>query len=146
MGTNISARLRAGLATADAAAMRQAAEELAAELPADTVVALHGDLGVGKTTFVQGLAAGLGVTDAVTSPTFTLFNVHRGRRARLVHLDAYRLDGDAQLEALMLEDFLMPPWVLAVEWPERIAGWIPADAWHLDLSIDASRRHVVRLR
>lgn len=146
MATSICARLRAGVITTAAAEMRALAAELGRAMSPDAVLALHGDLGAGKTTFVQGLAAGLGVTDVITSPTFTVFNVHRGMRARLVHLDAYRLDGDAQMDALMLEDFLVSPWVLAVEWPERIAGWIGADAWHLDLSIDAQQRHIVRLR
>jgi tRNA threonylcarbamoyladenosine biosynthesis protein TsaE len=146
MATSICDKLQAGVITTTAAETQALARELAAVIPPDTVLALHGNLGAGKTTFVQGLALGLGVTEAVTSPTFTLFNVHRGTRARLVHLDAYRLDGDAQLEALMLEDFLESPWVLAVEWPERIAGWLPAEAWHLELAIDHEERHTLRFR
>jgi tRNA threonylcarbamoyladenosine biosynthesis protein TsaE len=146
MATSICDKLRAGVITTTAAETQALARELAAVIPPDTVLALHGNLGAGKTTFVQGLALGLGVSEAVTSPTFTLFNVHRGTRARLVHLDAYRLDGDAQLEALMLEDFLESPWVLAVEWPERIAGWLPAEAWHLELAIDHEERHTLQLR
>ena len=139
------ARLRAGVRTGSTVEMQALAKAWAEELPLDTVLALHGDLGAGKTTFVQGLAQGLGITEAVTSPTFNLFNVHRGPRARLVHLDAYRLEHDDQLDALMLEDFLVSPWVLAVEWPERIAGWLPAGTLHLDLAIDGGA-HTVRLR
>lgn len=146
MGTSICDKLRGGVVTTTAAETQALARALAGILPVDTVLALHGDLGAGKTTFVQGLALGLGVNEPVTSPTFTLFNVHRGTRARLVHLDAYRLDGDAQLDALMLEDFLISPWILAVEWPEKIAGWLPAGAWHLELAIDREDRHTVRLR
>ena len=146
MATSICDRLRAGVSTEAAEEMRALAADFAATLPADIVVALHGDLGAGKTTFVQGLAQGLGVSEAVTSPTFTLFNVHRGSKARLVHFDAYRLEHDAQLESLMLEDFLESPWTLAVEWPERVADWLPPQAWHLDLAIDDRQRHVVRLR
>lgn len=146
MATSICDRLHAGVLTTSPDETRNLARELAEMLPVDRVLALHGDLGAGKTTFVQGLAIGLGVTDAITSPTFNIFHVHSGSRARLVHLDAYRLDGDAQLDALMLEDFLLSPWVLAVEWPERISGWLPADTWHIDLAIDADRRHLLRLR
>lgn len=145
MASNIYDKLRAGVATASAAETQALAMEFASALPVDRTLALHGDLGVGKTTFVQGLAQGFGVTDAVTSPTFTIFTLHRGRRT-LVHLDAYRLNGAAQLDALMLEDFLVSPYCLAVEWPENIAAWFPPDTLHLDLGIGADERHSVRLR
>jgi tRNA threonylcarbamoyladenosine biosynthesis protein TsaE len=143
---SICAKLRAGVVTASAEETRGWARDWVPEIPPDTVLALHGNLGVGKTTFVQGLAAGLDVVEAVTSPTFTLFNVHRGARTRLVHLDAYRLEGDASVDAMMLEDFLVSPWLLAVEWPERLGSWLPAQAWHLDLGITADARHTLRLR
>jgi len=143
---SIFAKLRAGVTTASADETHALAEAFAAALPPDTTLALHGDLGVGKTTFVQGLARGLGVTDPVTSPTFNIFTLHRGATRTLVHMDAYRLDDDRQLDALMLEDFLVSPWCLAVEWPEKIAAWIPANALHLELGITPDQRHTVRLR
>ena len=121
------------------------AAELAAHFPPDTTLALHGDMGVGKTTFVQGLARGLGVTDQVTSPTFAIYTVHRGAGRTLVHLDAYRLEGARQIEELLLEEFLTSPWVLAVEWPEKIAPWLPATTLHLTLSIVEGDRHHLRL-
>lgn len=146
MGSNICDRLRSGVTTDSPEASRQLAAELAKVIPADTVLALHGDLGVGKTTFVQGLAEGWGITDPVTSPTFNLYTLHAGPRGRLLHLDAYRLENPDQVEALMLEDFLVSPWIAAIEWPERIAGWLPDDAWHMDLGINADERHTIRLR
>ncbi len=142
---NIYDKLLAGLETTSAADTQAVAEELAASLPADTTLALHGDLGVGKTTFVQGLARGFGIEVAVTSPTFTVFTLYRGTRT-LVHLDAYRLENGRQIESLMLEDFLTSPWCLAVEWPEKMADWLPAGALHLTLGIIAPGRHRVRLR
>ncbi|HOG93482.1 MAG: tRNA threonylcarbamoyladenosine biosynthesis protein TsaE [Verrucomicrobia bacterium ADurb.Bin122] len=142
---SICARLRAGIVTASAAETRAIAHELAAALPPDIVLALHGDLGVGKTTFVQGLAAGFGCPDPVTSPTFTIYTLHQGGRRTLVHLDAYRLDSGAQIDSLMLEDFLVSPYCLAVEWPEKIAEWIPSEAWHLELGITADEHHTLRL-
>jgi tRNA threonylcarbamoyladenosine biosynthesis protein TsaE len=142
---NIYDKLLAGLETTSAADTQAVAEELAASLPADTTLALHGDLGVGKTTFVQGLARGFGIEAAVTSPTFTVFTLYRGTRT-LVHLDAYRLENGRQIESLMLEDFLNSPWCLAVEWPEKMADWLPASALHLTLGIIAPGRHRVRLR
>ena len=142
---SICAKLRAGIVTASAAETRAIARELAAALPPDIVLALHGDLGVGKTTFVQGLAAGFGCPDPVTSPTFTIYTLHQGGRRTLVHLDAYRLDSGAQIDSLMLEDFLVSPYCLAVEWPEKIAEWIPSEAWHLELGITADEHHTLRL-
>ena len=143
---SIFAKLRAGVTTSSAEESHALAEEFARALPADTTLALHGDLGVGKTTFVQGLARGLGVTDPVTSPTFNIFTLYKGASRTLVHMDAYRLESDRQIDALMLEDFLVSPWILAVEWPEKIAAWIPANALHLDLGITTDQRHTIRLR
>jgi len=143
---DLLARLRQGVTTASAEETRVLAAQLATLLPRDCTLALHGDLGVGKTTFVQGLARGFGVTEAVTSPTFAIYAVHRGPRCTLVHLDAYRLEHAAQLDALLLEDFLASPYCLAVEWPEKVAGWLPADSWDLTLSITADQRHRLVLR
>lgn len=143
---DLLARLRRGVTTASAEETRAVAAALAAVLPPDCTLALHGELGVGKTTFVQGLARGLGLAAAVTSPTFAIYAVHRGPRWTLVHLDAYRLDRAEQLEELLLEDFLTPPYCLAVEWPEKVAGWLPADAWDLTLAITGDQQHSVVLR
>jgi tRNA threonylcarbamoyladenosine biosynthesis protein TsaE len=143
---SIFAKLRAGVTTSSAEESHALAEEFARTLPPDTTLALHGDLGVGKTTFVQGLARGLGVHDPVTSPTFNIFTLYKGTGRTLVHMDAYRLESDRQIDALMLEDFLVSPWVLAVEWPEKIAAWIPPNALHLDLGISPDQRHTIRLR
>lgn len=145
MASNIYDKLRAGVTTASADETRALAAEFAAALSPDATLALHGDLGVGKTTFVQGLARGFGVTDVVTSPTFTIFTLHRGSRT-LVHLDAYRLNQAAQLDTLMLEDFLVTPYCLAVEWPENIAAWLPPATLHLDLGIAPDERHTLKLR
>jgi tRNA threonylcarbamoyladenosine biosynthesis protein TsaE len=138
-------RLRAGIRTATAEETRAIAAEFAAILPPDVTLALHGDLGVGKTTFVQGLALGWAVAGLVTSPTYTIFTLHRGARL-LVHLDAYRLDSPAQMEALLVPEFLESPYCLAIEWPDKIAAWLPPDAWHLDLGIAGNGEHQVRLR
>ncbi|MBA4138261.1 MAG: tRNA (adenosine(37)-N6)-threonylcarbamoyltransferase complex ATPase subunit type 1 TsaE [Opitutus sp.] len=147
---SICDRLRTGVTTHAAEETRALAAEFAATLPPDTTLALHGDMGVGKTTFVQGLAQGLGVHEHVTSPTFAIYSVYRAPAAQatgrtLVHLDAYRLENEQQIEALLLDEFLVSPWVLAVEWPEKIAPWLPANTQHLTLSIVDGDRHHVRL-
>jgi tRNA threonylcarbamoyladenosine biosynthesis protein TsaE len=146
MDSSICAELKAGVTTHSAEETRALAARLARTLPIDTTLALHGDLGVGKTTWAQGLAAGLEIREPVTSPTFNLYTLYEGPRGRLLHLDAYRLESAAQLDALMLEDFLVSPWVAAIEWPERITEWLPDNAWHLDLGITRDESHTIRLR
>ena len=138
--------LRAGRTTATAAETQALAGQFAAMLPANSTLALHGNLGVGKTTFVQGLARGWGIQEPVTSPTFNIYTLHRGAGRTLLHLDAYRLENARQAEDLLLEDFLISPWCLAIEWPEKIAAWIPSDALHLELGINADEHHTIRLR
>jgi tRNA threonylcarbamoyladenosine biosynthesis protein TsaE len=145
VATNIFDRLRRGVVTTSADETRALAAEFGAALPRDTALALHGDLGVGKTTFVQGLAHGLGIRDAVTSPTFNIFTLHRGP-THLLHLDAYRLETAQQVEDLLLGDFMVSPWCLAVEWPDKIADWLPPDTWHLELGITADEHHTLLLR
>ena len=140
---NIWQELEHGVVTASAAATQQLARRLGEVLPPEATLALSGDLGVGKTTFVRGLADAFGIRERVTSPTFTLYNVHRGSRT-LVHLDAYRLEKPEQVDGLLLEDFLVAPYCLAVEWPERIADWLPASTLTLRLSIEAPGRHRVQ--
>jgi tRNA threonylcarbamoyladenosine biosynthesis protein TsaE len=171
----ILAKLRSGLTSVSAEETRDIGAQLAAALPTDATLALHGDLGVGKTTFVQGLARGFGISAQVTSPTFNILHLYRNapaleaqakggadphrpgdkiRHARspgvpgrtLVHLDAYRLENSHQIAALMLDDFLVSPYCLAVEWPERIAAWLPADTWHLTLAIESPGRHRLTLQ
>jgi tRNA threonylcarbamoyladenosine biosynthesis protein TsaE len=146
MATTISARLREGVITGDADETRSLAAAWAAELPADATVALHGDLGAGKTTWVQGLALGFGIAEPVTSPTFNIYTIHQGMNRMLAHLDAYRLGSTEEAQDLLLEEFLVSPWCLAVEWPEKLPGWIPEDAWHIDMDIVPDGRHSVRLR
>jgi len=137
----IISRLKQGITTESAEQTRALAAELAAALPPDTALALHGDMGVGKTTFVQGLASGLGVHEHVTSPTFAIYSVYQGTTTKLVHLDAYRLEKEAQIESLLLDEFLVSPYVLAVEWPEKTGTWLPKAAWHLKLSIVEGDKH-----
>src|SRR5688572_30295892 len=138
-------KLRSGVVTNSAEETRALAAEFAAALPPDTTLALHGDLGVGKTTFVQGLARGLGINDAVTSPTFNIFTLHHGP-TNLLHLDAYRIQTSREIEDLLLADFLVSPWCLAVEWPERIADWLPPNTLHFDLGIKTDESHTLTLR
>ena len=113
----------------------QVAAKFAELLQPGMVLALHGDLGSGKTTFMQGVAAALGVHRAVTSPTFTLSNEYQTGSFKLVHMDLYRLAKVDDLDALGFNEHLESGAVVAVEWPERAAEFIPESAWHIYFEI-----------
>ncbi len=135
-------RLRAGVQTQSCEETRALARELAVELPENSVLAMQGDLGAGKTTFVGGLAEALGIKQAVTSPTYNLYNLYAGRR-QLVHIDAYRLEDHDQANSLMLEDVLQEPWLMVVEWPERFPpAWLKHAQWLRLSFVDEQTRHL----
>lgn len=136
--------LRAGITTDSEEATLEIARAFARALPIDAVLALSGDLGAGKTTFVRGLARAWGINGPITSPSYTLVNIHRGDRT-LVHVDAYRLETPAAVDALMIEDFLQSPYTLAIEWPEKMGDWIPDSALCLRLDLHPDGRHSIRL-
>jgi len=97
---------------------------LGGALQTGDVICLQGELGAGKTTFVQGVAHGWGSVDSVSSPTFILVNVYRrGDEAHLFHMDAYRLDSTPEAEELDL-DSMLAQGPLLIEWPERINGLV----------------------
>ena len=95
---------------------------LARRLEAGTVIAYRGDLGAGKTAFTRGLARGLGVTEMVTSPTYTIVNEYLGGRLPLFHFDMYRLGSEDELFDIGWEDYLDREGVCAVEWSENVWG------------------------
>lgn len=101
-----------------------AGEALGLDLGAGDVVALYGELGAGKTCFVQGLARGLGVTTRATSPTFVLVNEYRGRLA-VHHVDAYRTGSLAELVDLGLLDLMGGDGVTVIEWADRAEALLP---------------------
>lgn len=107
---------------------------------AGDVFLLSGDFGAGKTSLTQGLAAGLGVAERVTSPSFTLVNEHEGRagdgaRVRLYHVDLYRLETAAAVESIGLDDILADPdGICAIEWPDRLGDLLPPE--HLRIMLE----------
>jgi tRNA threonylcarbamoyladenosine biosynthesis protein TsaE len=120
------------------------ARELASTLEAGDVVLLSGALGAGKTAFVRGLAAGLGIDpDEVSSPTFTLVHEYRGGRLTLYHADLYRLEKTAT-DDLGLEEMGATDGVLAIEWPDRLTYALPgAVTVDLDITGETTRRITV---
>ena len=94
--------------------------KLAAQLRPGDVLAYYGDLGAGKTAFTRGLAAGLGVTEPVTSPTYTIVNEYLSGRLPLFHFDMYRLGSADELFDIGWEDYLARGGICAVEWSENV--------------------------
>jgi tRNA threonylcarbamoyladenosine biosynthesis protein TsaE len=98
-------------------------ERLAAELGPGDVVLVSGELGAGKTTLIRGASRGLGVTDPVTSPTFTIGQRYQGR-VPVSHLDLYRLADLGQEDPALLDDYVTPQSVTFVEWPAAAEPWL----------------------
>ena len=108
-------------------------EMLAGRLEPGTVIAFTGDLGAGKTAFVRGLARGLGITERVTSPTFTIVNEYEGGRLPLFHFDMYRLGSADELFDIGWEDYLARGGVCAVEWSENVSDDLEEGCLRVDI-------------
>jgi tRNA threonylcarbamoyladenosine biosynthesis protein TsaE len=117
------------------------ARELATRLRSGSILLLSGNLGAGKTAFVRGLAAGLGVDpEDVSSPTFTLIHEYRGGRLTLYHVDLYRLERAATAD-LGLEELGVSDGILAIEWPDRLSHELAgATAIRIDIVDEETRR------
>lgn len=110
------------------------------------VLALYGELGVGKTALTRGIAVGLGAPPrAVSSPTFVLVNLYHGR-LQLAHVDLYRIRSEAELDHLGLSDFADDRTVLAIEWADRAGTALPADRVGVWLSHHTERSRRVTMR
>jgi tRNA threonylcarbamoyladenosine biosynthesis protein TsaE len=133
--------------SASAVETQRAGEALGRVLEADDVLALDGELGAGKTCFVQGLARGLGVPpdERVASPSFTIVNEHFGRLT-LHHIDLYRLERDDELEEIGLTEYLESGGATAVEWFSRFPEFKPAERIDIEFEItgEQSRRIIAR--
>jgi len=125
--------MRLVVATDDEEDTRALATRLAAEFAGGEVLALRGNLGAGKTVFVQGLACGLGAREPVTSPSFVIAHQYRGRLL-LHHVDLYRLNPE-QAADLGLEDLIAPDSVVAIEWAERLPAHLRRRV-SLDIALD----------
>ncbi len=112
--------------TSSAAETAALARTLSAFLQAGDVLALDGDLGAGKTTFVQGLARGLGSPENATSPTFVLMRIYRGRLP-IYHFDVYRIEQIEELDDIGAEEYFWGDGVAVVEWADRIVSALPSD-------------------
>ena len=109
------------------------------------VIGMRGGLGAGKTTFAKGFARGLGVTEEVTSPTYTVVSEYEGR-LRFHHIDAYRLSGSEDFASVGGEELVADPGgVCLIEWSDRIKGALPHRAAVADLAVEADGSRTLRL-
>lgn len=122
--------------------------ELGRLLHSGAVVALRGDLGSGKTRFVQGMAQGLGVppSEQVSSPSFALIHEYLGGRLPLYHVDLYRLPQGSFDPELGLEEYIHGQGVCAIEWAERVLPWLPEERLDVELLVCGARTRDIHMR
>lgn len=114
-------------------------KKIGGEVRPGTIICLDGDLGVGKTVFSQGFAAGLGITEPVNSPTFTILQIYNGGRMPLYHFDVYRIGAVEEMDEIGYEDCFFGEGVCLIEWPERIQELLPAEAVHVLIEKDIGK-------
>lgn len=124
----------------DALATRRIGEQLARAAQPGLIVLLDGPLGAGKTTLVQGFAAGIGAAQAAASPSFVLAHHYVGGRLPVWHLDLYRIENETEIDDLDLDFYTPREGVALVEWSERGGSRWPADALHIRLELDGGGR------
>lgn len=103
------------------------------------VYALDGDLGCGKTVFTQGFAAGLGITEPVTSPTFTILQIYSAGRLPLYHFDVYRIEDPDEMDEIGYEDCFYGNGVSLVEWAVQIEDLLPENTIHIVIRRDPAK-------
>ena len=129
--------------TKSAAETRELGKRLAEHLRAGDVILLEGELGAGKSELARGIAKGLGVTETVTSPSFTILNVYESGRVPLYHFDWYRLESAEELYELGMDEYLGGDGIALVEWPGKCPEAVPDN--HLLIRIETADGDTRRL-
>ena len=124
---------------------RELGKRMSQQVTPGTVISLRGSLGAGKTVFAKGFAEGLGITEAIVSPTFTLVQEYDGR-LKLYHLDLYRLSGEDEFESMGGEDFLYSDGVALIEWSEKIEDMLPDDTIFINITINEDLTRSIEIR
>ncbi len=114
-------------------------KELGEQAAAGAVFTLNGDLGVGKPVFAQGFAEGLGITEAVNSPTFTILQVYEEGRLPLYHFDVYRIEDPEEMYEVGFDDYLYGQGVCLIEWAEQVAELLPQKRTEITIEKDLTR-------
>lgn len=109
------------------------------------VICLDGDLGTGKTVFTKGVAAGLGITEPVVSPTFTIVQIYEEGRLPLYHFDVYRIDDPDEMEEIGYREYFYGDGITIIEWSELIRELIPDDAVRITIRKDPAKGFDYRL-
>lgn len=122
--------------------MRQFGAQLITACSSGGVIALHGDLGTGKTTMVRGALQSLGVSSGVRSPTYTLVEHYEFQPLSIAHFDLYRLSDGEELEYLGFRDYLTADTLCIIEWPEKAEGYLSDIGLNLYLTYDESGRRL----
>ena len=122
-------------------------ESLVKNLKKGSIVALEGPLGAGKTCFAKGIASGLGITEEVTSPTYTIISEYSGvlnqEKIAVYHIDAYRLSGNEDFYSIGGEEIVFGNGISIIEWSERIPDFIPSGALKVAITITKDdERHI----
>jgi tRNA threonylcarbamoyladenosine biosynthesis protein TsaE len=134
-------------------------KHLALLLKEGGVIAMRGNLGAGKTCLAKGIARGLGITEEITSPTYTIISEYEGilpdsgansglrktNPAPFYHIDAYRLEGNDDFAAIGGQDIICGNGISVIEWSERIPDFIPKDAIRVDIEITEGGKRLIRL-
>ena len=118
-------------------------KELAQNIRAGAVLALHGELGSGKTQFVKGVVAGLGSATAVTSPTFTIIHEYPGGRLPAYHFDFFRVEDRQSAERLGLDDYFFDDGVCVIEWADRFRDLIPPNAQWISFELKSDNQRAI---
>ena len=124
---------------------RELGKRMSQKVTPGTVISLRGSLGAGKTVFAKGFALGLGITEAIVSPTFTLVQEYDGR-LKLYHLDLYRLSGEDEFESMGGEDFLYSDGVALIEWSEKIEDMLPDDTIFINITINEDLTRSIEIK
>jgi len=123
---------------------KEFSKNFAQGLKSPTILVLYGNLGSGKTTFIQGLAEGLGIKKRILSPTFVFIRRYSfGDNLKFYHVDLYRLDSERDVEAIGLKEILEERAIIAIEWPEKVERLLPEDLIKIKLeTLDENKRKI----
>ncbi|MDI9339914.1 MAG: tRNA (adenosine(37)-N6)-threonylcarbamoyltransferase complex ATPase subunit type 1 TsaE [Sediminibacterium sp.] len=123
-----------------AAELEATCHSLLSVLPAPSIVLLEGQMGAGKTTLVKQICQLLGVTDGISSPTYSIVNEYQGKDHLIFHFDLYRLKDVQELMDMGFEDYLYQNAWVFIEWPELAEPFLPDQYVHLNLAVDGEQR------